>query len=178
MAFTAPVTRATDFLVTAAIWNDEHVDNFNTAVTHLEVRKPSDEPLSSSTVLQDDDHLRLPLVANGVYHVRFGLRITGGAATSNIKIAFTFPTSCQIALTTVYYDVGGAVHPMRWITSTSPSSAVDIIVGTIGEFVPIEGLVVNGSNTGTLILQWAQNTSNGSALVMNANSTLWAVKLA
>lgn len=177
MAFTAPTTRVTDYLVTAAVWNAEHVDNWNTGVQHLMVRKPSDESVTSSTVLQNDDHLLFSIAANEIWHVRFGLWMSGGASASNAQIAFTFPASCRVAISTVCYDVGGTVQNKRWM-GTSSGVSNSLLVNSTGEFFSLEGVVENAGTAGTLQLQWAQNTSNGTALVMEANSTLWGVKLA
>jgi hypothetical protein len=177
MGWTDPRTWVTDELVTAAIMNTHVRDNFN-SLLHLQIRKPADESVASSTTLQNDDDLQLTLASNGVYQVYIVMILTGGAGAANSKVAFTFPSGCQIYLGKNYYDVGGVNKPMRWNTSTSPSGSNDIIVGAVGELVPIHGVVINGSTAGTLILQWAQNTSNATATVMKANSTLWAAKIA
>src|SRR6266545_4692897 len=89
MPFTAPVTRATDFLVTAAIWNAEHVDNFNTAVMHLMVRKTADESVVSSTVQQNDDVLFFAVAANEIWRFELMLITTG---TFDFAGQMTFPS--------------------------------------------------------------------------------------
>jgi len=179
MAWTAPRTWTDGELVTKAIM-DVHVrDNLLAVGPHLVVRKPSDESVVSSTVLQNDDHLVLTLGASEVWQVQFGIRFTGLTA-ADIKFAFTFPTSCEIDLSTVWTAIAGAAEVMEWTGTTSGSPSVPMAINnsSVVSFVMIQGLVVNSTNAGSLTLQWAQNTSNGTATVVKANSTLWAVKLA
>lgn len=177
MGYTEPVDRALSELITPPIWNAEVAANMRAMGPHLIVRKPSDESVVSSTTLQNDDHLLLTIAASEVWHVRFGLWMSGGASVSNTSIAFTFPASCVVAISTVAYATSGTVTNKRWMGSSSGVSNT-LLVDSAGEFFSLEGVVVNSSTAGTLQLQWAQATSNGTALLMKANSTLWAVKLA
>jgi hypothetical protein len=181
MAFTAPTTRATDFLVTAAIWNAEHVDNFNTGVMHLIARKTADESVTSSTALQDDDHLVLNLAANEVWEFRYNLRYEGGTQNaSDLKISWGLPASGRVNAHAAAINSAGSPLVFTWdITTTdgSPSS-----FGTNGAGVArgatIEGQFINGGTAGNYTLRWAQLTSNGTPTKILANSTLWGVKLA
>lgn len=177
MAWTTPKTWSAGETLTAANFNTHIRDNLLAVGPHLIVRKPSDESVTSSTVLQNDDHLALTIAANEVWHTRWGLWVSGGASVSNITVAFTFPASCVVAISTVCYSTSGTVQNFRWTGSSSPVQN-NLLVTSTGEFFVLEGVVQNAGNAGTFQLQWAQATSNGTALVMEANSTLWAVKLA
>lgn len=170
-------TRATDDLITAAIWNADLVANLNNSVMHLIAHKSVDESLTSNTTLQDDDTLFAASVgANQVW--RFYWELIYDAATSgDIKVAFTFPSG-RIDFSTTFADETGAVTFRRWNTSTSPATSLGLI-GPGGPIVcPISGVFANGATPGDCKLQWAQNTSFGTATIMKAHSTLWGVQLA
>jgi len=177
MAFTAPVTRATDFLVTAAIWNAEHVDNLNTAVMHLHARKTADESIASSTTLQDDDTLQLAVGANEIWAVRYVLKMTI-PITPQAKMAFTFPASGDISVSGTEFNAAGTMVKITFQGTTTPTATQDFLGSTANRTIMLEGTFVNAGTPGTLILQWAQNVSNASATIMKTNSSLWVVKLA
>lgn len=178
MGFTAPVTRATDFLVTAVIWNAEHVENFNTAVMHLINRKTSDQPVTSSTVLVDCTSLVLPVLANEVWQFDFNIVYDAGS-TGDIKFAFTFPASGRIDANAAWLSAGVTATVLAWTGTTTPTAAASAF-GTTPDrsFLPIRGIFTNSTNAGNLQLQFAQNTSDGTASTVRANSTVWGVKLA
>jgi hypothetical protein len=176
MAFTAPTTRATDFLVTAAIWNAEHVDNFNTAVMHLIARKASDESVTNNT-LQDDNDLIAPVAANEVWLFRWNLKVTI-PVTPQLKIAFTFPASGDINVCGTELNAAGTLTKITFQGSTTPTATQDFLGSTVNRHIVLEGLFINAGTAGNLTLQWAQNVTNASATIMKAQSTLWGVKLA
>jgi len=178
MAFTAPVTRATDFLVTAAIWNTEHVDNFNTAVMHLIARKSGDESLPSSTVLQDDDTLIAPVGTTEVWKFEYSLLVTGAAG--DIHFGFTYPASGTVSSNIVGFNTSSTLQGLLLADATSPADASSWLVtsDTVPCLYVIPVTYTGGGTAGSLTLQWAQATSNATATVVKANSTLWGVKLA
>lgn len=179
MAFTAPTTRATDYLVTAAVWNAEHVDNMNTAFMHLIARKTSDQTVTNSTVLVNDTALKVTLAANEVWLVSFKLWYSTPAA-ADMKVAFSSPSG-----NSHFLRAAGLIQPATatlqdtYWTSANPGAESAFGQQVVsGEFIVIEGITVNGANAGDLQLQWAQNTANASGTVMKTNSTVWGVKLA
>lgn len=181
MAFTAPTTRATDFLVTAAVWNTEHVDNFNTAVMHLVNRKTAQQDVSSSTVLVDATSMTLPVLANEVW--KFEMQVIYSAGnTGDIKFAFTFPASGRIDASVVWVDDGGStVLPRNWSGTTTPTTSVPLSGfggASTRVSLPIQGIFTNAGTGGNLQLQFAQQTSDATAASIYPNSTVWGVKLA
>ena len=179
MAFTAPVTRATDFLVTAAIWNAEHVDNFNTGVQHLAVRKTSDQSVTSSTTLVDDSALVLPVLASEIWQFKFFV-VYGAGATGDIKVAFTFPTGGDFRLSLLAADAAGTLLMQTASSTTSPTPTISLKGNGITTYatIPFEGVYVNGGTGGNVTLQFAQVVSDATAATIKAQSTLWGVKLA
>jgi len=170
MGFTAPTTRATDFLVTAAVWNAEHVDNFNTAVMHLINRKTADES-TSSTTLQNDDHLLTPTIPlNEVWLLEWAL--TAVSTAGAFKVAITFPSGTFSGAIT---GVGGDlfVSGNGTVTNTQTASSNS---ATDGMAHRLRGVFTCGGTGGVVTLQWA--SSAGTNVTMKANSTLWGMKLA
>ena len=175
MAF--PVaTRATDFLVTAAVWNADLVANMNALMRPI-ARKTSDESLPSSTVLQDDDTLQLTVAANEIWAVRYVLKMTI-PLTPQAKMAFTFPAAGDISVCGTEFAASGTLGKTSFQGTTTPTATQDFLGSTAIRLIVLEGVFVNAGTAGTLILQWAQNVSNATATVMKAQSTLWGVKLA
>ena len=182
MAFTAPTTRATDFLVTAAVWNAEHVDNFNTAMMHLIGRKTSDQSVTSSTVLVDATSLGVTVAANEVWIIEYRLRMVAGTAgAGGYKLAWTFPTSGEVEVEHVGVDSSGVIRLDRAYATTSPATGTSMDVPIASASVNalfVHGFYVGGGNAGTVQLQFSQYNSSGTATTMKAQSTVWGVKLA
>lgn len=177
MAWTAPRTWTDGELVTKVIM-DAHVrDNFLATREHLVVRKPSDESVTSSAVMQADNDLILPVLANEVWQFEFFLRVTASTA-GDIAIRFTFPSGTFSA-----QWVGGVTgSPDAWQLGASASPTgqrtLQMTSSTLPDIVSVKGVHANGGSGGNVALEWAQAVSDGTATTVKANSTLWAVKLA
>lgn len=144
------------------------------SMMHLIVRKTSDESVTSSTTLQDDDALQMSVAANEVWQLRFGLRMSI-SPVGNAKVSCTFPAGGEIELVACWYDPSGN-NARRVINSNTPVTSL-LSFAAIA-YIEFNGIYVNAGNAGTLVLQWAQDTSNGTATIMKAHSTLWGMKLA
>jgi hypothetical protein len=177
VAWTLPKTWSVAEVVTAANMNTHLRDNLN-AVEHLIARKTADETVTSSTVLQDDNHLLMSIGANEVWSFTFRL-IYAALGTGDLKVAFTFPAAGDITAYAVAQNAGGTLTQARWAGAT-PTAAIDFagIGATSKIVVPIFGVLVNGATPGTFTMQWAQNTSDGTATTMYTNSALWGCQLA
>jgi hypothetical protein len=181
MGWTAPKTWIVGETLTAANFNTHIRDNLLSVGEHLIARKPSDESVASSTTLQDDDTLTLTVGANEVWQMFYLLRVSAVSATVGIKIGWTFPTSGEISFSS--YGINTAGAQINWFiqSSSSPYTGISLGVSLTGSqtnMMPITGLYVGAGSAGTVQLQWAQASSNGSATIVKQHSTLWAVKLA
>jgi hypothetical protein len=177
MAWTNPKTWTVGETLTAANFNTHIRDNLNAVGPHLIIRKSSDESVTSNTTEQADDALVLPVTANEIYQVQIGLLWTAGAG--NLKVGFTFPASGTINFSTDAHDVGGTFEKKIWQGSSSPTTSADFLFqGSGNNFHLISGVFITAGTGGNLTLQWAQNSSSGTATTVKANSTLWAAKLA
>jgi hypothetical protein len=179
MLWVPPETWTHAQLVTAGDVNEQLRDNM-LALPHPIILKSADESVVSSTALQDDNELALPVVANGIYRVEFHLMFSGDAA-GDIQFGFTFPSGGRIAVSAIGDNAAAdttwyAWHGTDGASGGTGSWAFNCFDGR--SFVLIHGMYINGSTAGTLQLQWAQNASNATASVVYANSMLWATQVA
>jgi len=135
--------------------------------------KASDESVTSSTTLQDDDDLLFPVGANETWVARWCISATF-LATGGAKVAIAVPSGgASMVIARLEVDVNGfAGKP------SSEGAAVNL-VGDGSDafgFIFIDATIVNGATPGNVKLQWAQSTSSGTATVFKANSSLVARK--
>lgn len=141
--------------------------------------KASDESVTSSATLQNDDSLLLSVEANATYELAAHIAYVGNT-TGDIKFAFTWPSGSTLYWSGkggVESDAGyGASGSTRQSVSFGDASgtAVAYTGSTTVLSVHIMGCLVTSSIAGTLQLQWAQNTSNGTATTVKAGSFLRA----
>lgn len=126
--------------------------------------KPATTPRASTTTLAADPDLTLTLPRPGTWAFELWLNYTGGTlGSSDLKMAMVYSGTSTFGV----WGVSGI--------NTSSTSAITangrgigtntLTVGTSGATfytVDIKGTVVI-STTGTLALQWAQNTSSATA---------------
>jgi hypothetical protein len=138
----------------------------------IAVYKVSTESVTSSATLQNDDVLFASVAANAVYKVELGL-VYDGATAGDIQLGWTMPAAAAIT----------NVHTVA-ITTAGAASTDDVTTATAGN--PSFGALGTGTNcgyggvwilttagtSGTLQLQWAQNTSSATATRVFAGSYL------
>jgi hypothetical protein len=141
--------------------------------------KPSDEPVTSSTTLQNDDHLLFSVAANATYILDAYLITSGAtAATGDLKIDWTVPAG-----TTMRYTSSGVVasSPAVQYEATVNTPGASRTIGTNGSAdmgVPLRAVIVTSATAGTVQLRWAQNTSNATPTIIRANSWLRVTRAA
>lgn len=140
--------------------------------------KTSDESVTSSTTVQDDNELSMTLNANSNYWLD-GMIINDGAAAGDFKLQFVVPSGT-----------------IRWLADGPDSSAAattDIvdrnwkagslttIVGCIASgtstVLPVSGIIRTGASGGTFKLQWAQGTSSATATRVFTDSFLRVTRM-
>lgn len=146
--------------------------------------KTADEQVSTSTVMQNDNHLFLSVEANSVYKVQGFLMQSVGGTVVDIRVDFTFPSGCT------WY--GGGIGPHLGITAvssgeaefagvqdgSSPSGVTIYGSNSTPSTILIAALLVTGGTAGTLQLRWAQGTSHATATVLKEGSWLHLQKMA
>ena len=171
--WTTPRAWSSGETVTASIMNSAVRDDL--AALNSYVLKGSDESVTSSTTLQDDNDLLFVLPAIGTY--LFDIWVYAQSATNaagDLKVALTFPTGTMrySALGPDPAIASASVASGVWFThlgATSGTSAISAGLSTNTNLVWMHGMFA-ASATGTLRLQWAQDTSNASASTVKAGS--------
>lgn len=156
----------------------------NAALTQLNqydrpARKTADEPITNST-LQNDDDLVVPVLANGIYLVEWGLR-TDGPTAADFKYAFTGPAGATMVWESQGLAAGDTTNVAPAITDVA-AIGTTVTHGTLGAGVVSRirgrGLLVVAGTAGNLQLQWAQGTTNATPSKNLAGSWLNARRVA
>lgn len=146
----------------------------------LIVRKTADESVTSSTTLQNDDHLLFAIGASEVWKARIVLRYSA-ATDGDLKVDITAPSGAT------GWFAGMGLHALVTDTFGNLSSRSFTVFGAggfqfggsgEGALVLMELYVVNSTNAGNVQLQWAQGTSSGTATTLTAGSNLEAHRFA
>lgn len=136
----------------------------------LEVRKSSNQPLSSSDMMQNDSELVLGLAANKTYIIEGVIFASSTSATPDIKIAFIGQTGAKIRVGYTN-DVNEMV-----LDSGTESSRINLPANTPTS-IHIKGTVVTSSTSGPFQLRWAQATSNSAPTTVMEGSYLRAEEI-
>jgi hypothetical protein len=138
--------------------------------------KASDESVSSSTTLQDDNDLTLTLAANTTYSLSGFFVATSASSTPDIK--FDFIEADGTYMIAVLSGAVGASGTIDNMDGSSGAQTVPLIGGSNAGISVHGGTVWTGGSGGVFKLQWAQNTSDATATTMKAGSWIKATKLA
>jgi hypothetical protein len=164
-------------------WTDGNqlgATDINTKIVQcLFVDKPSDESVTSSTTLQNDNHLKFTAAANTNYWVKAYIMIDGADTAGGIQLGWYGPADatfdwCSDALGDDA-DGFGPVSRTRQTISTVP----DMKTNGPGSFliVPAVGVLKVGATGGTFGFRWAQSTSSATATKVKALSGMIITKL-
>jgi hypothetical protein len=147
------------------------------SVAPLSAVKGADQSVTSSTTLVNDSALVLPVVANATYLFACYLDYSGGTGgSSDLKFQWTVPSGTALRFSLIGTDASGTT-----LTGVTDSDSTVYTLGTAGA-ATLQAAVMTGSlvmsvTGGSLQLQWAQNTSSGTATKVHAQSsaTLWRI---
>jgi hypothetical protein len=144
-------------------------------------RKTADESVTSSTTLQDDDHLTFAIAANEEWECDLFARIGSNLTSTGVKVAITFPAGATAAFDpTVISDQSGQsrTEPLGTSGSGSSTFTTTLLSGSVNGVLFGRIWILNGATPGNVTLQWAQMTSNGSALTFSKGSKLVCHRIA
>lgn len=135
------------------------------------VTKASNESVSSSTTLQNDNELTFNIAASGAYRFSGVIIASSASGTPDMHCSFTVPTNASL----LWFFTAGS-------SSVSTTSGGGTVSNTTGgaininsaedTIIHVEGLVVAAGTGGAVTFVWAQNTSNGTATTVEAGSFL------
>lgn len=144
--------------------------------------KTGDESVTSSTSLQNDDQLFLPLSANAKYIFNGYLVYTGALdPAGGLSLQFTVPsgssglwtnfgTNANVSPSVVNYNVVA-----ESFGSGSPRGVGSVGSGTTMSCQP-RGYISTSTTSGNLQLRWAQNVSDATSTVVKTGSWLQVVR--
>lgn len=132
------------------------------------VTKTNDQSRASTTTLADDAALTFAVAASTKYRFRITVFYLTNT-TADFKWQLTGP-STPTAVHYVGYDTpdGDALNA-RGRTAFS-SSISETSTGATGGSIIVTGILQNSTNAGTIVFQWAQNTSDPGNTTVQAGS--------
>jgi len=144
-------------------------------------RKTADESVTSSTALQDDNHLAFAIGANEEWVADYDLYAENGLSVTGIKLAVTVPAGATMFL----FAMCSALIPAGNSNSQSTSSSgaalnytTAMMTNASPAYFRMSIRVVNGANAGSVTLQFAQSTSSATAVALMAGSSMKAQRVA
>ncbi len=139
-------------------------------VEALTVRKSADESISSSTVLQNDDDLKVTLLDSRSYIIDGVMFVSSTESAPDLKLAFSAPSGANVAISYAHGADEG-------VLSSNVTSSRIMVPKDRAIAVRIQGTVVMGGNAGDLQLKWAQANSNATAITVIQGSYLRAQRV-
>lgn len=168
LATVGPLTNATSTIAAGTV-TDIRVLIVGGKSNDLFVRKTADESVTSSTVLQNDNHLVVALAANSTYLIELGLfHVADTAGDTKIDLA------CPAGVTTLFGDQEENATAVDLSTTSKVLSDSTGIV----RLSQLWGIVRTAGTAGNMQLRFAQNTSSATATTMKADSYMTAKKVA
>jgi hypothetical protein len=141
------------------------------------IKKAASETVTNSAAFQDDDDFTLTLDAGKTYEIRLQAVVTGPAAAD---VKFQWTTTGGVLALTNRHCIGPSTGVADALATTmrsngAPGFGTGVSYGTDGtngSRIEENFLVETTTNntSGTLTLQWAQNTANVTGTAMNVNS--------
>jgi len=144
--------------------------------------KTADESVTSSTTLQNDDHLVIPVTANSKYAVEAFIMALG-PATADLKIDWAIPASSFININMLEWQranaegqrvvlTGGAAGRMTLEGESNGLALFGSTFSTQSSWTTFVGQLGVVGTAGNLQFRWAQNTSDAGAVTLKAGSWL------
>ena len=142
--------------------------------------KASDESVTSSTTPQNDDDLLFSIAANEKWVVELHLQIEVEHGTNGgIKIDFSVPSGCTWEAIANAFKAMLMTDTPAVYASAGLASGFSIQTGASLEPTQLHiwAVINNGTNAGTVTLQWAQFNSHATAVKVGSNSWMSARKV-
>ena len=143
--------------------------------------KGSDETVTNSSTLQNDNDLSFTIGANEIWELFVQLdAINDGNDDDNsskLKVAVTIPSG-TLHVYAYVVDNEGDGDDGSWLTTsgTANSSAFELNGSDDKGPVQLQGLIVGGSTSGTVHIQWAPDSSSNSKVTVKKNSYMKVTK--
>jgi hypothetical protein len=133
--------------------------------------KTARESITSSATLQDDDDFQFSLEANKTYAIT-GFMAISANSLGGIKWAFSIPSGASGRINFSSGASQAAVNVADTDITAGSGATSAISITSTGSKVYCFGYVTISSTSGTIIFQWAQNASNGTATYIERGSVM------
>ncbi len=143
-------------------------------------RKTADESVTSSTTLQDDDHLLFAIAASEEWIARGSLAVSNALGTTGFKFGVTCPAGATIMSSAEAVSNAAAQSLSAHVTASG--AVLDVTTGSLtGATTIMVNFTIwclNGATPGNVTVQFAQSTSSGTAVTVRKGSNLVANRVA
>jgi hypothetical protein len=147
-------------------------------VQNLLIVKPSDESVTSSETIQNDNHLRFTVEPDTNYLVKAFI-IVNGADGGGIEFGWYGPTNTVFLwCSDAAGDPADSADPVSRTRQQIGNLPTSDLLGTGTDVcLPCMGVLLVGDTGGTFGFRWAQGTSNATRTLVKARSALVVTKL-
>lgn len=147
-------------------------------VQNLLVYKPSDESVTSSETIQNDDHLKFTVEPDTDYLVKAFI-IVNGADGGGIEFGWYGPSGAVFDwCSNAFGDPADTGEPVSRRKQGMTNLPTCDLLGTGTDIcIPAMGVLRVGENGGTFGFRWAQGNSNATRTLVKARSCLVVTKL-
>lgn len=139
------------------------------------VIKRSNESVSSSTTLQDDNELYIDVSELAEYNVTAFLRLGATGSTPGFKFAFSLPTGASGSFTYQVTEFATASFSDQGAGTDWTIAQAGIPI-TTAAYLQLFGTLTTGANAGRFQLQWAQSISDPATTRVDAGSGLQLIR--
>ena len=136
--------------------------------------KQVDENVTASTVLQNDDELLFPILANVTYYYELTVIVTSTASAADFKCDFALSAGAVLNAWRQHVGLGPTTQVIQAGQVADITTVIQFATGTATTNAPahrITGMIRADTNA-NFILRWAQNTSDAAAVTVKSGSTL------
>ena len=147
---------------------------FHRQILHT-IYKNTNQSLNSSITLQSDNDLKFTALANSGYYIKIGILYHTSNSGGGIQYNILAPsiTSPATSLFFTGQKTSGSNSSVPVVTSgSSTDNSTTTVPDTTPRMIFIEGVINIDTTGGDIILQWAQQISNGSDTVILKGSFL------
>lgn len=136
------------------------------------VRKASDESVTSSITLQDDNELFMAVDANKAYELLMVATFVGATA-GDMKWSLTGPAGTTLCTASTGIQTAGTGSGDDLTEAYNQALPITQTYGALPAqktAVYLHGLVIVAGTPGNILLQWAQGTSSATPTTVHAGS--------
>lgn len=145
-------------------------------------RASADQSLTTQNALQNATGLSFAIGANEEWLIQCDLDVGAVLSTTGLQLAANAPAGATIDFDVALSDIAVTAGNILSGTTTTVGGAVALPAATLVAITNAGVIcslwVLNGSTAGTVQLQFAQNTSSGTALTLKKGSYMLAFRVA